>query len=107
MSAPETDPSAAAVLRIRSLWLFLLSRLCAGAAMTMLFASVAWQVDGEIEEISESAFWLGMLGLVRFVPHASLSLVGGAVEREQQRAGVAGLGDYQGGACLGGSAGSF
>lgn len=92
MSGPNAHPNAATVLRIRSLWLFLLGRLCSGAAMTMLFASVAWQVDGEIEDLSESAFWLGMLGLVRFVPHASLSLVGGAVADSTDRRRVVQLG---------------
>ncbi len=43
--------------------------------MTMFYAAVAWHVF----DLTGSAFQLGVLGLVRFVPHAALSLIGGAV----------------------------
>ena len=62
-------------LRHRSLLIFVLSRFCSGAAMTMFYAAVAWHVY----DLTGSAFQLGVLGLVRFVPHAALSLIGGAV----------------------------
>jgi MFS family permease len=67
------DPLAA--LRQRSLQLFLASRFFSGTAMTMLFAAISWQVY----DLSGSAYQLGVLGLVRFLPHAALSLVGGAL----------------------------
>jgi len=72
---------ALTALRIPALRLFVLSRFASGAAMTMLYASIAWQVY----DLSGSAFWLGMLGLVRFAPHACLSLVGGAVADSRDR----------------------
>jgi MFS family permease len=72
---------ALTTLRIPALQLFVISRFASGAAMTMLYSSIAWQVY----ELSGSAFWLGMLGLVRFVPHASLSLVGGALADSRDR----------------------
>ncbi len=43
--------------------------------MTMFYAAVAWHVF----DLTGSALQLGVLGLVRFVPHAALSLIGGAV----------------------------
>ena len=43
--------------------------------MTMLRAAVAWHVF----DLSRSAFHLGLIGLVQFVPALTLSLVGGVV----------------------------
>jgi MFS family permease len=63
------------VLRHRSVLLYVVSRFFSGIAMTMFHASMAWQVY----EISGSELQLGVLGLVRFVPHVALSLLGGAV----------------------------
>ena len=56
-------------------WIYLGSRFCAATAMTMLRAAIAWHVF----HLSHSAFYLGLVGLVQFVPAASLTLVGGAV----------------------------
>jgi len=58
-----------------SFWIYLASRFCAATAMTLLRAAIAWHVY----ELTKSAFYLGLLGLVYFVPAVSLSLVGGAV----------------------------
>ena len=76
---PHDDSLSA--LRYPGLLLFVSSRFLSGAAMTMFYASVAWQVF----EISGSAFQLGLLGLVRFVPQALLSLLGGAVADSHDR----------------------
>jgi MFS family permease len=55
--------------------LYLASRFCSGTAMTMFRAAVAWHVFA----LSHSAFHLGLIGLVQFVPALGLSLLGGAV----------------------------
>jgi MFS family permease len=57
------------------LWLYFASRFCGGVAMTMLRSVVAWHVF----QLSGSAFHLGLVGLVQFIPALLLSLVGGAV----------------------------
>jgi MFS family permease len=54
---------------------YLGSRFCAAAAMTMFRAAIAWHVFA----LSHSAFHLGLIGLVQFIPALSLTLVGGAV----------------------------
>ncbi len=54
---------------------YLASRFCSGTAMTMMRAAIAWHVFA----LSGSAFHLGLLGLVQFVPALSLTLLGGAV----------------------------
>lgn len=53
---------------------YLASRFCSGAAMTMLRAAIAWHVF----DLSHSAFHLGLVGLVQFIPALGLTLVGGA-----------------------------
>lgn len=59
----------------RSFWIYVASRFCAATAMTLLRAAIAWHVW----ELSHSAFYLGLVGLVQFVPALALTLVGGAV----------------------------
>ena len=54
---------------------YLVSRFCTGTAMTLFRAAVAWHVFA----LSGSAFHLGLIGLVQFIPALGLSLVGGAV----------------------------
>src|SRR5437879_11861072 len=59
----------------RDFWLYLASRFCRSAAMMMLRAAIAWHVFA----LSHSAFHLGLVGLVQFVPVLCLMLVGGAL----------------------------
>jgi MFS family permease len=59
----------------RSFWIYLASRFCAATAMTLLRSTIAWHVF----DLSHSAFHLGLVGLVQFVPALGLTLVGGAV----------------------------
>jgi MFS family permease len=59
----------------RNLFAYLASRFCAATAMMMLRAGIAWHVFA----LTGSAFHLGLIGLVQFVPAFSLVLVGGAV----------------------------
>jgi MFS family permease len=55
-------------------WIYAGSRFCAATATTLLRAAIAWHVFA----LSRSAFALGLVGLVQFVPALSLTLVGGA-----------------------------
>ncbi|MGH9887285.1 MAG: MFS transporter, partial [bacterium] len=54
---------------------YVASRFFGGTAMMLLRAAVSWHVW----ELSESAFQLGMIGLIQFLPVIPLSLVAGAV----------------------------
>src|SRR5438105_15941871 len=58
----------------RDFRLYLASRFCSAAAMMMLRAAIAWHVFA----LSHSAFHLGLIGLVQFVPVLTLMLLGGA-----------------------------
>lgn len=60
---------------------YLGSRFCSGTAMTMLRAAIAWHVFA----LTGSAFHLGLIGLVQFVPALALTLVGGAVADTYER----------------------
>ena len=53
--------------------------------MTIFSASVMWQVF----DLSGSAFQLGLIGLVRFVPHLALSLLAGAFADTYDRRSIA------------------
>jgi MFS family permease len=66
--------SAPAVLS-RNLVAYLLSRFCSGCAMTMLRAGIAWHVFA----LTDSAFHLGLIGAVQFVPALGLLLVAGTL----------------------------
>ncbi|MCX5738542.1 MAG: MFS transporter [Proteobacteria bacterium] len=59
----------------RTFWIYLASRFCAATSMTLLRAAVAWHVFA----ITGSAFYLGLVGLVQFVPALTLTLLGGVV----------------------------
>jgi MFS family permease len=59
----------------------LVSRFASGTALTMLRAAVAWHVYN----LSHSAFHLGLIGIVQFVPALLLTLVGGAVADSYDR----------------------
>ena len=85
---PVSEPSPVAsgrrdlrVLLPRDFCLYLLARFCTGTAMTMLRAAILWHVFA----ISHSAFHLGLIGLVQFLPALVLSLVGGAVADSHDR----------------------
>jgi MFS family permease len=78
-ASPRHDPLEA--LRQPNFSVYLVTRLLATVAMTLLTASIAFHVY----EISGSAFQLAMLGLVRFVPSLGLSLIGGAVADRYDR----------------------
>src|SRR5262245_53918202 len=61
--------------------LYFASRFCSASAMTMMRAAIAWHVF----DLTKSAFHLGLIGLVQFIPVLSLTLVGGAVADSYER----------------------
>jgi MFS family permease len=65
----------------RDFWLYLASRFCTATAMMMLRATIAWHVYA----LSHSAFHLGLIGLVQFLPVPALMLVGGALADARDR----------------------
>ena len=65
----------------RDFWLYLASRFAAASAMMLLRAAVGWHVY----DLSQSAFHLGLIGLVQFLPVPTLMLVGGAVADTYER----------------------
>ncbi len=78
MSDSELEESVhdpLAILKYPNFVKFTVSRSFSTLGMALLQAVMAWQVY----DISGSAFYLGLLGLLRFVPALALSLVGGAV----------------------------
>jgi MFS family permease len=84
MRAPEAAQRFA-VLREPGLRWLLASRMASGAAMTGLRSAIAWHVF----DLTGSAFQLGLLGLVQFLPALGLSLVGGAVADAHDRRRIA------------------
>jgi MFS family permease len=71
------DPTLAVFRDVPFRW-FLASRFFSGTATTLLRAAIAWHVKHLAPE-GEAAFYLGLLGLVQFLPVMPLSLVAGAV----------------------------
>lgn len=65
----------------RSFWLYLGSRFCTATAMTLLRAAVAWHVYA----LSQTAFHLGLIGLIQFLPVPALMLLGGALADTHDR----------------------
>src|SRR5262245_14283310 len=65
----------------RDFSLYLVSRFCTATAMMMLRAAIAWHVYA----LSGSAFHLGLIGLVQFLPIPTLMLVGGALADSYDR----------------------
>jgi len=68
----QHDPLVA--LRIPEFRVYTASRLSFSIAFTLLQAAIAWQVF----QISGSTLQLGLIGLMRFVPQLSLTLLAGA-----------------------------
>jgi MFS family permease len=79
-AAPLGSPSLRTLLS-RNLVFYLFSRFCSGTAMTMLRAAISWHVFS----LTGSAFHLGLIGLVQFLPALGLTLLGGAVADTYER----------------------
>jgi MFS family permease len=71
----ETGEARLAVFREPNFRWYLISRFFSGTAMMLLRTAVSWHVY----ELSHSAFQLGLIGLIQFLPVLPLSLVAGAV----------------------------
>jgi MFS family permease len=65
----------------RDFYIFLGSRFASATAMTLLRSCIAWHVF----DLSHSAFNLGLVGVVQFVPVLTLTLIGGAVADSHDR----------------------
>ena len=65
----------------RDFYIFLVSRFTSATGMTLLRSCIAWHVF----DLSHSAFSLGLVGVVQFVPVLSLTLVGGAFADSHDR----------------------
>jgi len=81
MRVPFTEPPPLRSLLSRNLVFYLGSRFCSGTAMTMLRAAISWHVF----QLTGSAFHLGLIGLVQFVPALFLMLIGGVVADTYER----------------------
>lgn len=71
---PSPSPPTPAPEIPTRFWIYLGSRFSAATAMALLRATIAWHVF----DLSQSAFQLGLVGLVQLVPTLTLTLVGGA-----------------------------
>jgi MFS family permease len=59
----------------RDFYLYLASRFASACALTLMRSAISWHVYS----VSDSAFHLGLIGIVQFVPALVLTLFGGAV----------------------------
>ena len=84
LSQPSSLPDRLQLLGEAPVMLFIASRFCSGAALTLLRATVAWQVY----QLSHSAFFLGLVGLIQFLPAIPFGLLGGAVADSRDRRGI-------------------
>jgi MFS family permease len=73
--AAVRPPTPAAEAIPASFWIYLSSRFCAATAVMLMRAAIGWHVY----DLTGSAFHLGLVGLVQFVPALTLTLAGGAV----------------------------
>ncbi len=65
----------------RNLFFYVGSRFASGLAGTMLRAAIAWHVY----TLTDSAFHLGLIGLVQFLPALGLTLIGGVIADTYER----------------------
>jgi MFS family permease len=79
MSLPAAEPES--ILRHRPFVLYWSARTCASMGYQMLGVAVAWQMYA----LTGSAFDLGLVGLVQFLPAAAFMLVAGQVADRYDR----------------------
>src|SRR5262245_66191985 len=78
----STTASSTGLLQQRPFVLFWLARLASTMGYQMLALTIGW----EIYEITNSAFDLGLVGLIQFVPAVVLTLlIGHAADRYDRR----------------------
>lgn len=83
MPEPALHPTRA-VLALPSVRYYLASRLQRSMASTLLGATIAWQIF----DLTGSAFALGLLGLVEFLPVIPLGLIAGAYADSRDRLAI-------------------
>jgi MFS family permease len=81
MSASTLDPASESLLQQRPFCFFALARVASTLALQMQVVAVGWQ----IYQMTGSAFNLGMIGLVQFVPSLFLVFVVGHVADRYDR----------------------
>ncbi|SCC00469.1 MFS transporter [Kosakonia oryziphila] len=79
--APVLSGSDGRLLQHRSFVAFWLSRTSSSFGFQMLSIIVGWQIYSR----TQSAFWLGMIGLVQFVPSVTLALPAGHIADQFDR----------------------
>lgn len=79
------EQSTRAVLAIPAVRRFLVARTCRSVGSTLLAATVGWHVF----DLTGSAFALGLLGIVEFLPVIPIGLYGGALADTRDRAKLA------------------
>jgi MFS family permease len=79
MNPPNTAPVS--ILRHRPFALYWIARTAAAVAWQMLGVAVAWQMY----ELTGSAFDLGLVGLVQFLPSAAFMMVAGQIADRYHR----------------------
>src|ERR1051326_7147713 len=78
----DRTPSAGGLMQQRPFVLFWLARLASTMGYQMLPLTIAWQAY----ELTNSAFDLGLVGLIQFVPAVVLTLlIGHAADRYDRR----------------------
>lgn len=79
---PSTSPAASeSLLKHRSFVAFWLARTSSSFGFQMLSIIVGWQIYAQ----THSAFWLGMIGLVEFLPSLTLALWAGHIADQFDR----------------------
>ncbi|WP_049292137.1 MFS transporter [Franconibacter helveticus] len=87
MASVHAD-SGASLLAHRSFVAFWLARTCSGFGFQMLSIVVGWQIYA----LTHSAFYLGLIGLVQFLPSITLALWAGHIADQRDRRRVVLLG---------------
>ena len=86
---PEPYPSAAALLRSRDFMLFWSTRVASTLGVQIQSVALGWQVYAvarRTHTVAESAFYVGMIGLVTFIPVLLLALwAGEAADRYDRK----------------------
>lgn len=78
---PDAPHPVRRVLALRDVRNLVMARFFAGLGRSLLHAAIHWH----LWKLTDSAFYLGMLGLVEFVPVIPVSLVAGAVADHRDR----------------------
>ncbi len=80
MASVHSDGDAS-LLAHRSFVAFWLARTCSGFGFQMLSIVVGWQIYA----LTHSAFYLGLIGLVQFLPSVTLALWAGHIADQRDR----------------------